>query len=106
MLYAGLDLSRKHLDFHLLDADGATVEVGAAPPDADGLHRLTQRLDRVGCINSVTADCREILVSRRHQVRRVRRGPPAKRRLLKGHAVEARGGTNSAAYRSLCRKIE
>ena len=46
MLYAGLDLSRKRLDFHLLDADGATVEVGAGPPDADGLHRLTQRLDR------------------------------------------------------------
>jgi hypothetical protein len=46
MLYPGLDLSRKRLDFHLLDADGATVEVGAAPPDADGLHRLTQRLDR------------------------------------------------------------
>src|SRR6266536_1880250 len=42
MLYAGLDLSRKRLDFHLLDAEGATVEVGAAPPDADGLHRLTQ----------------------------------------------------------------
>jgi hypothetical protein len=37
MLYAGLDLSRKRLDFHLLDAEGATVEVGAAPPDADGL---------------------------------------------------------------------
>src|SRR5438128_7342483 len=46
MLYAGLDLSRKRLDFHLLDADGATVEVGAAAPDADGLHRLTQRLAR------------------------------------------------------------
>jgi hypothetical protein len=29
MLYAGLDLSRKRLDFHLLDAEGATVEVGA-----------------------------------------------------------------------------
>src|SRR5207237_6925268 len=46
MLYAGLDLSRKRLDFHLLDAEGATVEVGAAAPDADGLHRLTCRLDR------------------------------------------------------------
>src|SRR6185437_12921174 len=46
MLYAGLDLSRKRLDFHLLDADGATVEVGAAPPDADGLLVLTRRLDR------------------------------------------------------------
>ncbi|MCA1677866.1 MAG: hypothetical protein LC777_02405 [Actinobacteria bacterium] len=37
MLYVGLDLSRKRLDFHLLDSEGATVEVGAAPPDADGL---------------------------------------------------------------------
>jgi Transposase IS116/IS110/IS902 family len=46
MLYAGLDLSRKRLDFHLLDSEGATVEVGAAPPDADGLRGLTQRLDR------------------------------------------------------------
>src|SRR5438270_12989647 len=46
MLYAGLDLSRKRLDFHLLDADGATVDVGAAPPDADGLLGLARRLDR------------------------------------------------------------
>ena len=44
MLYAGLDLCRKRLDFHVLDAEGATIEVGAAPPDADGLQRLTQRL--------------------------------------------------------------
>ena len=42
MLYAGLDLSRKRLDFHLLDAEGASVEVGAAPPDADGLRGLTR----------------------------------------------------------------
>src|SRR5213079_3034986 len=46
MLYAGLDLSRKRLDFHLLDGEGASVEVGAAPPDADGLLGLTRRLDR------------------------------------------------------------
>jgi transposase len=46
MLYAGLDLSRKRLDFHLLDSEGATLEVGAAPPDADGLLGLTRRLDR------------------------------------------------------------
>jgi hypothetical protein len=46
MLYAGLDLSRKRLDFHLLDGGGVTVEVGAAPPDADGLYGLTQRLAR------------------------------------------------------------
>jgi hypothetical protein len=43
MLYAGLDLSRKRLDFHLLDADGATVDVGASPPDAEGLSRLWDR---------------------------------------------------------------
>ena len=42
MLYAGLDLSRKRLDFHLLDGEGATVEVGAAPPDADGLRGLSR----------------------------------------------------------------
>jgi transposase len=41
-----LDLSRKRLDFPLLDREGATVEVGAAPPDADGLLGLTRRLDR------------------------------------------------------------
>jgi hypothetical protein len=45
MLYAGLDLSRKRLDFHLLDGEGATVEVGAAAPDVDGLRSLTQRLE-------------------------------------------------------------
>src|SRR3954463_4850947 len=45
MLYAGLDLSRKRLDFHLLGAEGATVEVGAAPPDVDGLRGLTRRLE-------------------------------------------------------------
>ncbi len=44
MLYAGLDLSRKRLDFRLLDVDGATVETGAAPPDADGLRGLTERV--------------------------------------------------------------
>src|SRR5436309_3146789 len=44
MLYAGLDLSRKRLDFHLLDGEGATVERGATPPDADGLLRLSERV--------------------------------------------------------------
>lgn len=48
MLYAGLDLSRKRLDFHLLDAEGATVDVGASPPDADGLRGLSERLARHG----------------------------------------------------------
>jgi hypothetical protein len=36
MVYAGLILGRKRPDFHLLDDEGATVDVGAAPPDADG----------------------------------------------------------------------
>jgi len=48
MLHAGLDLSRKRLDFHLLDREGVTVEVGAAPPDADGLRGLAARLGRHG----------------------------------------------------------
>ena len=48
MLYAGLDLSRKRLDFHLLDAEGATVDIGASPPDAAGLDHLSQRLERHG----------------------------------------------------------
>jgi transposase len=46
MLHAGLDLSRKRLDFHLLDEAGETVEVGAAPPDADGLRSLAVRVGR------------------------------------------------------------
>jgi len=48
MLHAGLDLSRRRLDFHLLDDGGETVEVGAAPPDADGLRGLADRLGRHG----------------------------------------------------------
>lgn len=48
MLHIGLDLSRKRLDFHLLDEGGETVEVGAAPPDADGLRVLATRLGRYG----------------------------------------------------------
>jgi transposase len=48
MLHAGLDLSRRRLDFHLLDQGGHTVELGAAPPDAGGLSQLAARLDRHG----------------------------------------------------------
>ena len=44
MLYAGLDLSRKRLDYCLLDVDGVIVERGAAPPDVDGLVRLVARI--------------------------------------------------------------
>jgi transposase len=48
MLHLGLDLSRKRLDFHLLDEHGTTVEVGAAPPDADGLRHFAANLRRHG----------------------------------------------------------
>jgi transposase len=44
MLYVGLDLSRKRLDFHAARADGELVAVGAAPPDGDGLRHLVRRL--------------------------------------------------------------
>jgi transposase len=37
MLHAGLDLSRKRLDYCLLDELGDRVEMGAAPPDGEGL---------------------------------------------------------------------
>ena len=37
MLHAGLDLSRKRLDVHMLDDAGETVEITTAPPDRDGL---------------------------------------------------------------------
>jgi transposase len=47
MLHAGLDLSRRRLDFHLLDQGGGTVEVGAAPPDADGLRGLARLVGRL-----------------------------------------------------------
>jgi len=44
MLYVGLDLSRKRLDWQALDAEGARVAVGAVPPDRDALAQLGQRL--------------------------------------------------------------
>ena len=45
MLYVGLDLSRKRLDWQALDPEGAVAAVGAVPPDRDGLVRLADRLD-------------------------------------------------------------
>ena len=44
MLHAGLDLSRRRLDVCLLDEAGELVAQTAAPPDADGLRRLAERL--------------------------------------------------------------
>jgi transposase len=43
-IYTGLDLSRKRLDWHACAVDGTLVEVGAVPPDPDGLARLVHRL--------------------------------------------------------------
>jgi transposase len=48
MLHVGLDLSRKRLDFHVLDGQGETLELGAAPPDADGLRQFARRLNGHG----------------------------------------------------------
>ena len=44
MLYVGLDLSRKRLDWQALDELGARVAGGAVPPDRDGLGGLVRRL--------------------------------------------------------------
>jgi transposase len=46
MLHAGLDLSRRRLDVHLLTGDGTTVEVTTTPPDLDGLRTLVRRVHR------------------------------------------------------------
>jgi len=48
MLHVGLDLSRRRLDYIALAEDGTDVDVGAAPPDADGLRGLARRLARHG----------------------------------------------------------
>jgi transposase len=44
MLYVGMDLSRKRLDFDARLAGGELFERGAVPPDADGLAALVRRL--------------------------------------------------------------
>jgi transposase len=46
MLHAGLDLSRRRIDVHLLGEDGSTVATTAAPPDVDGLRALVGRVRR------------------------------------------------------------
>jgi transposase len=45
MLHAGLDLSRKRLDYCLLDEEGERVGVGAVPPDGDGLGALARLVE-------------------------------------------------------------
>jgi transposase len=45
MLYVGLDLSRKRLDWQALDRQGERVAIGAVPPDRDGLRGLVRQVD-------------------------------------------------------------
>jgi transposase len=45
MLHAGLDLSRKRLDYCLLDEGGVVVETGAVAPDADALAGLVRLVE-------------------------------------------------------------
>jgi transposase len=45
MLHAGLDLSRRRLDYCLLDGDGERVEAGAVAPDADALAGLVRLVE-------------------------------------------------------------
>jgi transposase len=44
MLYVGLDLSRKRLDWQALDRQGERVGIGALSPDREALAKLAQRL--------------------------------------------------------------
>ena len=75
VLYAGLDLSRKRLDFHLLDEEGETVDVGVAPPDADGLRGLSERLDQHGApIRTAIESMNGALRARRTRARGWRAG--------------------------------
>ena len=48
MLYAGLDLSRKRLDVHVLREDGTTALVTAVSPDTDALRTLARRVSAEG----------------------------------------------------------
>jgi transposase len=43
MLYVGLDLSRKRLDWQALDREGGQAGIGAVPPSRDGLRGIIER---------------------------------------------------------------
>ena len=44
MLHAGLDLSRRRLDVHVVDEGGSTLDVCQVAPDAGGLRSLAYRI--------------------------------------------------------------
>jgi transposase len=48
MIHAGLDLSRKRLDYCLLDPDGHRIGAGTVPPTGDGLAVLAARVAAYG----------------------------------------------------------
>jgi transposase len=53
MLYVGLDLSRKRLDWQALDPEGRRAAIGAVPPDREGLVKLRRRLGDAGGVVAV-----------------------------------------------------
>jgi transposase len=53
MLYVGLDLSRKRLDWQALEPEGSRAGIGAVPPDRDGLAKLVQRLGDADSVRAV-----------------------------------------------------
>ena len=62
MLYAGLDLSRKRLDVHVLRDDGMTALVTAVAPNASALRKLVRRIAAEGgpvraAIESMNGSC-------------------------------------------------
>lgn len=48
MIHAGLDLSRKRLDYYLMDASGQRLATGTVAPTVDGLAVLTERAGAYG----------------------------------------------------------
>lgn len=57
MLYVGLDLSRKRLDWQALGAEGERAGIGAVPPDRDALFGLARQMKEapvVAVIESMT----------------------------------------------------
>ena len=48
VLYVGLDLSRKRVDWEALWPDGAECGAGAVPPDREALARFGGELRRLG----------------------------------------------------------
>ena len=53
MLDAGLALSRKRLDVCLIGEEGEVIGYLAAPPDADGLRHLVERVGPQGRVRGV-----------------------------------------------------